>query len=199
MFDVPGSASNAQRATHNASLSLYSLCMKVLGFLGMAACVALCGCSGYQGDIVGRWKLDPAFVKKNSTGPQDAYWTGAEHDQRWEFMADHTFTGPLSAGHYTIKNGHVDMFTTQARGAKLGSKEAQTTAEVGGDGKTMNLHTADDAGLPAAFQNGEPLVPDTGPAVGAPVVRMGGGPGGPGAAGAKGPSVPANSAPIGKK
>ncbi|MHB8635514.1 MAG: hypothetical protein ACYC96_03465 [Fimbriimonadaceae bacterium] len=172
--------------------------MRRLGFFGLAASLLVCGCS-YKGDIVGRWKLDPAFVKKNSTGPQDNYWSSAEHDQRYEFKADHTFTGPLSAGNYTISNGHVEMFTTQVRGAKVNKAEAQTTADVSRDGKVMTLHTADDSGLPAAFQNGEPMVRDTGPEVGAPVVRMGGGPGGANAPGSKSPSVPVTSVPVGGK
>jgi hypothetical protein len=169
--------------------------MRLLLCIGLTACVLVSGC-GYKGDIVGRWKLDPEFVKKNSFGPEDNYWKGAEHDQRYEFFADHTFKGPLSAGNYTINGGHVELFTTQVRGATVSKKEAQTTADVSRDGKLMTLHTLDDGGLPAAFKNGQPMVQDTGPDVGAPVVRMGGGPG-PGASPPM--TVSGNSAPLGKK
>jgi len=170
--------------------------MRLWGLFGLSAVLMLAGC-GYKGDIVGKWMLDPAFVKKNSSGPEDNYWKGAQHDQRYEFFADHTFKGPLSAGNYTINGGHVELFTTMVRGAKVGTKEAQTTGDVSRDGKLLTLHTLDDSGLPAAFKDGQPMVRDFGPDVGAPVVKMGGGPTGPNAPGAKGPAVPDNSAPVG--
>jgi hypothetical protein len=134
--------------------------------LAPLAVLAISGC--HHPTVVGKWKVDPDFVKAHQNDPPEGYLIGFSSTFKYELKSDNTFTGSMSGGTYTVDGNNLVMTTTQLLGkdisaqVKSAGSQALMTGELSDDGKTLTLHVPDASKsmLPASLQSGVKMVRD---------------------------------------
>lgn len=115
--------------------------------------------AGDSAKIVGKWKVDPEFVKAKENADTKAFLTGFTSTFWYEFKEDKTFKGAMTEGTWSVSGDKLTISTTTMMGQSV-EKFNKTkgpvimTGELSNGGKTLTLHPPTVSMLPESLHAG---------------------------------------------
>ena len=104
--------------------------MKALPLFAVVMIALLSGCSRSSGNIVGKWKVDPALSGASASPEDKGFVIGFGSTFHFEFKIDKTFVGAITEGTYTLDGGKLSMKTTKVLGQDVSKASPSAGAEA---------------------------------------------------------------------